>query len=392
MYKQKNILHYFLYVVVLFLLVSCGEQTVGDQSVVESESSVIESEESPQVVEESTAEDTAASIENERLETMSLEEKVGQMFLARYPDEDSLAYAIHYDLGGYIWFAKDFSEKDPQIVQSEINAIQADMPIDLFMAVDEEGGDVVRISSFPQYRKTPFLTPRQAFEEGGWSSVEDLAHEQAMLLKSLRFNLNLAPVVDMPNSSDDFMYHRAFSTELADVTKFTELFVSSYTNDKVGTVLKHFPGYGSNVDTHTGVAYDGRSLETLKERDLIPFQTGIDNGSKAILVAHNVMTAIDPDWPATLSPKVIAILRDDMGFEGMIMTDDLIMDGLQAFATVEEAAVLAVLAGNDVLISSDFLVQIPAVIAAVEDGRIPEEVIDAAVLRILKVKIELGLI
>ena len=160
----------------------------------------------------------------------------------------------------------------------------------------------------------------------------------------------------------------------------------------MGTVLKHFPGYGSNVDTHTGVAYDDRSLEALKERDLVPFQVGIANGSEAVLVTHNVMEAIDPDWPATLSPRVIAILREEMGFEGIIMTDDLVMDGLQAFATPEEAAVLAVLAGNDVLISSDFMVQIPAVLSAVEDGRISEEMIDAAVLRILKVKSEMGIL
>lgn len=266
-----------------------------------------------------------------------------------------------------------------------------EMPIDLFMAVDEEGGDVVRISSFPQYRSVPFSTPRAAFDEGGWEGVEAFALEQVALLKELGFNLNLAPVVDVASGPDDFIYHRAFSTDVAEVAQFSEVFVSAYKDAKMGTVLKHFPGYGSNVDTHTGVAYDDRSLEALKERDLVPFQVGIANGSEAVLVAHNVMEAIDPDWPATLSPRVIAILREDMGFEGIIMTDDLVMDGLQAFATPEEAAVLAVLAGNDVLISSDFMVQIPAVLDAVEDGRISEKLIDAAVLRILKVKSEMGI-
>lgn len=368
----------------LLLLSGCGVPVIQ-----ESASSVAESGVSSSVVE---SEVPVVSREETVLAEMTLEEKVGQMFLARYPDEDSIYYARDYALGGYIWFAKDFETRDPVIVNDEIAAIQTEMPIDLFMAVDEEGGDVVRISSFPQYRETPFLTPRQAYEENGWSSVEALAHEQALLLKNLGLNLNLAPVVDMPNSSDDFIHHRAFSTDLADVSQFADVFVSAYNNANVGTVLKHFPGYGSNVDTHTGVAYDDRSLESLKERDLVPFQVGIDNGSEAVLVAHNVMQTIDPDWPATLSPAVIAILREDMGFEGIIMTDDLIMDGLQAFATPEEAAVLAVLAGNDVLISSDFMVQIPAVLRAVEDGRIPEEMIDAAVLRILKIKIEMGVL
>lgn len=365
----------------VLLLAGCGEEAVE-----ESASSVVESRVSSSEVE------PVVSREEEMLAQMTIEEKVGQMFLARYPDVDSVYYASDYELGGYIWFAKDFEAKDPALVNDEIAAIQEEMPIDLFMAVDEEGGDVVRISSFPQYRSAPFSTPRAAFDEGGWEGVEAFALEQIALLKELGFNLNLAPVVDVASGPDDFIYHRAFSTDVAEVSQFAELFVSTYHAANMGTVLKHFPGYGSNVDTHTGVAYDDRSLEALKERDLVPFQVGIANGSEAILVAHNVMEAIDPDWPATLSPRVIAILREDMGFEGIIMTDDLVMDGLQAFATPEEAAVLAVLAGNDVLISSDFMVQIPAVLDAVEAGRISEELIDAAVLRILRVKSEMGIL
>lgn len=381
MFTYKKFLGFALPVL---LLAGCGNEAVE-----ESVSSVVESRVSSSEVE---IEEPVVSREEEMLAEMTLEEKVGQMFLARYPDVDSVYYASDYELGGYIWFAKDFEAKDPALVNEEIAAIQAEMPIDLFMAVDEEGGDVVRISSFPQYRSVPFSTPRAAFDEGGWDGVEAFALEQIALLKELGFNLNLAPVVDVASGPDDFIYHRAFSTDVAEVSQFAEVFVSAYKDANMGTVLKHFPGYGSNVDTHTGVAYDDRSLEALKERDLVPFQVGIANGSEAVLVAHNVMEAIDPDWPATLSPRVIAILREDMGFEGIIMTDDLVMDGLQAFATPEEAAVLAVLAGNDVLISSDFMVQIPAVLDAVEDGRISEKLIDAAVLRILKVKSEMGIL
>ena len=381
MFTYKKFLGFALPVL---LLAGCGNEAVE-----ESVSSVVESRVSSSEVE---IEEPVVSREEEMLAEMTSEEKVGQMFLARYPDVDSVYYASDYELGGYIWFAKDFEAKDPALVNDEIASIQAEMPIDLFMAVDEEGGDVVRISSFPQFRSAPFTTPRAAFDEGGWDGVEAFALEQIALLKELGFNLNLAPVVDVASGPDDFIYHRAFSTDVAEVSQFAEVFVSAYKDANMGTVLKHFPGYGSNVDTHTGVAYDDRSLEALKERDLVPFQVGIANGSEAVLVAHNVMEAIDPDWPATLSPRVIAILREDMGFEGIIMTDDLVMDGLQAFATPEEAAVLAVLAGNDVLISSDFMVQIPAVLSAVEDGRISEELIDAAVLRILKVKSEMGIL
>lgn len=376
-------------VLLIVLLAGCGDEGVEESSLDPVDSSEVAFSISG---EESSSSTEVVSREETILAEMTLEEKVGQMFLARYPDVDSVYYASDYELGGYIWFAKDFESKDPALVNNEIAAIQDEMPIDLFMAVDEEGGDVVRISSFPQFRSAPFTTPRAAFDESGWDGVKAFALEQTTLLKQLGFNLNLAPIVDVASGPEDFIYHRAFSTDVAEVSQFAEVFVSAYNDANVGTVLKHFPGYGSNVDTHTGVAYDDRSLESLKERDLVPFQVGIDNGSEAVLVAHNVMEAIDPDWPATLSPSVIAILREDMGFEGIIMTDDLVMDGLQAFATPEEAAVLAVLAGNDVLISSDFMLQIPAVLSAVEDGRISEEMIDAAVLRILKTKIEMGIL
>ncbi|MGP6140609.1 glycoside hydrolase family 3 protein [Jeotgalibaca sp. A127] len=332
------------------------------------------------------------SREVEILESMSLEEKVGQLFLARYPDVEAIEYAINYHLGGFIWFGKDFSEKTPEAVINEIKAIQEGADIDLFMAVDEEGGDVTRISSYPQYRSSPFLSPQQVFGESGWEGIESFALEQALLLKRLQFNLNLAPVVDIPNSPEDFIYHRAFSTVLDEVNKFTETFVSVYNNENMGTVLKHFPGYGSNIDTHTGVAYDNRSLDELRQRDLLPFQIGIDAGTEGVLVSHNVITEIDPDWPATLSPEVVHILRENMGFDGIIITDDLVMEGLQAFATPEEAAILAVLAGNDVLISSDFIVQMSAVLSAVEEGRISEKRLDESVLRILKVKQQLGLL
>lgn len=329
--------------------------------------------------------------ENEILATMSLEEKVGQLFLARYPDTAASEYAIYYHLGGFIWFGKDFHDKNINTVKNEIRAIQEQSPIDLFMAVDEEGGDVTRMSSYPQYREEPFSSPQSVYHQNGWTGIEAFANEQAELLESMAFNLNLAPVLDVPYDEGDFIYHRAFSTDVEEVKRFAKAYVLAFNEKNIGTVLKHFPGYGNNIDTHIGVAYDSRSLATLWERDVQPFQVGIENGTEGILVAHNVIEAVDPEWPATLSPKVIRLLRDDMDFDGMIITDDLVMEGLQAFATPEEAAVLAVLAGNDVLISSDFTIQIPAVIEAVEDGRISEKRLDESVLRILKVKLHLGL-
>lgn len=330
--------------------------------------------------------------EKDPLEQMTLEEKVGQLFLARLPDIEALEMAQNYHLGGYIWFAKDFSEKQPEQVQEEVSALQEASPYGMFMAVDEEGGDVIRISSFSQYRSEPFPSPQEEFQLNGWEGIEERAEEKASLLKELGFNLNLAPVADVPTAEEDFIYSRSFSTDPTLVSQFVETEVTQFKEGQVGTVLKHFPGYGNNVDTHVGVAYDDRVYETFLERDFLPFQAGIEAGTEGILVAHNVIKAIDPTLPATLSPAVIQLLRVELAFEGLIITDDLVMEGLQAFADPEEAAVLAVLAGNDLLISSDFTIQMAAVLEAVEEGRITEARIDESVRRILHIKKELGIL
>lgn len=160
----------------------------------------------------------------------------------------------------------------------------------------------------------------------------------------------------------------------------------------MGSVLKHFPGYGNNKDTHKGFSYDDRSYDTFVSNDFLPFTAGIRAGAGAVLVSHNIVTCMDADNPASLSPKVHQILRHDLGFEGVIMTDDLYMDAIRSFTGSEQAAVKAVLAGNDLICSTDFEVQIPAVIAAVNDGAIAKQDIDRSVMRILCWKLSLSVI
>ena len=160
----------------------------------------------------------------------------------------------------------------------------------------------------------------------------------------------------------------------------------------MGSVLKHFPGYGENDDTHTGFARDSRTLEELEQWDLIPFRAGIDAGCGAVLVEHTIVDAFDPELPASLSPEVHRYLREEMGFRGVIVTDDLQMQAITDAYGPEEAAVLAVLAGNDLLCSTDYRIQYEAVLEAVQSGRIPMETLDAAALRVLTWKQNLGLL
>ena len=147
-----------------------------------------------------------------------------------------------------------------------------------------------------------------------------------------------------------------------------------------------------NCDTHTGIAVDERPYETFETSDFLPFQAGIQAGADAVLVSHNIVTSMDESLPASLSPAVHQILRDTLGFDGVILTDDLAMDAVEAYAEDGSVAVLAVLAGNDMVVSTDFTTQIPQVIAAVEDGTIPMEQIDQSVARVLSWKYDLGLL
>ena len=160
----------------------------------------------------------------------------------------------------------------------------------------------------------------------------------------------------------------------------------------IGSVLKHFPGYGNNTDTHTGIAVDRRTLEELEQVDLVPFAAGIDAGCGAILVSHTIVEALDPQLPATLSPAVHDYLRNELGFLGVIVTDDLVMQAITDTYGAGEAAVLAVQAGNDLLCSTEYQIQYQAVLEAVQNGRISEEQLNEAVLRILRWKADLGLV
>ena len=160
----------------------------------------------------------------------------------------------------------------------------------------------------------------------------------------------------------------------------------------IGSVLKHFPGYGNNADTHTGVAVDSRSLDTFEQQDLLPFASGIAAGCDAVLVSHTVVQAMDPQLPASLSPAVHEYLRETMGFQGVILTDDLSMEAITESYGAGEAAVIAVLAGNDLLCSTEYAVQYEAVLEAAQTGRIEGSRLDEAVSRVLRWKLELGLL
>lgn len=325
------------------------------------------------------------------LEKMTLEEKVGQMFIVRCPEEDAINKVSEYKIGGYILFGRDFEGETKTSLTKTIENYQNEAKIPLLIGVDEEGGTVNRVSKYKAFRNTPFKSPQELYKEGGMDLIISDTEEKCELLKSLGINVNFAPVCDISTNSKDYMYKRSFGKNAEKTAEYVENVVSTMKENKVASVLKHFPGYGNNVDTHTGISYDKREYNQFVSSDFIPFESGIEAGADIVLVSHNIVECMDEKYPASLSEKVHKILREELNFDGIIITDDLYMDAIKEFSN-DEAAILAVQAGNDLLCCTDFEIQIPAVIDAVKDGKISEERINESVLRILNLKINLGIL
>ena len=328
----------------------------------------------------------------EMLSKMTLEEKVGQMFLARYPSSGVINETKNYQSAGHILFGKDFQNATPNSIKKELQDCQNASKIPLALGVDEEGGTVVKVSQYKAFRASPFKSPREIYANGGMDAIISDSHEKSNLLKNLGINMNLAPVVDVPKTSNDFIYKRAFSTNVNEVKNFTNQIINAMKSDNITSVMKHFPGYGNNVDTHTGIAIDKRDYSNFENRDFIPFEEGIKNGAPAILVSHNIVECMDKSKPASLSENVHNILRNELGFSGIIMTDDLAMDAVKQYVENGDAATQAVLAGNDLIISTDFANQRNEVLQAVKDGTIEENTINNAVKRVLAWKMMYGII
>lgn len=323
---------------------------------------------------------------------MTTEEKVGQLFLARCPKTGAVEDVVNYHLGGYILFGRDFRLSTKSSVKKTIAGYQEAASIPLLIAVDEEGGTVTRVSSYWQYRLTKFRSPRELYEAGGLALIEKTEEEKCALLNSLGINVNMAPVCDITTDPEAFMYSRSLGQDPETTGRFAAAVIGVMDDYAMGGVLKHFPGYGNNTDTHTGIAVDDRTLEELEAADLIPFAMGIEAGCGAILVSHTVVDCLDSEYPASLSEAVHHYLRDEIGFGGVIVTDDLSMQAITDLYGAGEAAVLAVLAGNDLLCSSEYQVQYAAVLKAVKSGRIPEVMLNQAAARVLQWKYELGLV
>ena len=326
----------------------------------------------------------------EELARMTVREKLGQMFMVAYGDATA-AGLTDYGFGAYILFAGNFESETTSSLSAKMAALQDQSKYGLLTAVDEEGGTVTRISRFTQFRAEKFKSPRTLYSWGGMDLIRSDAAEKAALLTSLGMNLNMAPVADISQNESDFMYWRSVGLDAEGTAEFVRTVIRESRLGGVGSVAKHFPGYGSVADTHTGMAYDDRSLDELRAKDFVPFAAAIEEGVEAVLVSHIITASIDAEKPASVSAKTVALLRDELGYDGIIMTDDLAMSGITDYCTTGNAALEAILAGCDMLCCSNWDTQYPAVWEAVENGVITEERLNESAARILRVKYDMGL-
>ncbi|MCC8120451.1 MAG: glycoside hydrolase family 3 protein [Oscillospiraceae bacterium] len=338
------------------------------------------------------------------LENMSLREKVLQMFVVTpeqltgisgtvtVAGETTRAALEEYPVGGIVYFAKNL--RTPDQVRQLLANVQDMAPLGLFLSVDEEGGTVARMGHNSAMGMTQFPemgeieTAAMAYYVGNTIGSE---------LGEYGFNLDFAPVADVnSNPNNPVIGTRAFSSDPQTAAELVSACVEGFLDSGTLCTLKHFPGHGdTDTDSHSGAAVSEKTLEELEECELIPFQSGIDAVADFVMVSHISLPAVTGDMtPASLSYEITTVLlRDQLGFDGLAITDSMTMQAITDSYSADEAAVQAVQAGIDIiLMPEDLDTAVQGILSAVADGTITEQRIDESVLRILQVKLEQGIL
>lgn len=339
----------------------------------------------------------------ETLAGMTLEEKVYQLFIVT-PEaltmgntvtragDDTRASLAARPVGGVVYFARNLLTREQ--TASMLENIQSFSKIPLFLAVDEEGGRVSRLGSNPDMGVTQFpamasfTDPAAVYEVGATLGRE---------LRELGFNLDFAPVADVvTNPANTEIGDRSFSSDPEVAAAMVAAAVRGMEDHGLLSTLKHFPGHGgTDTDTHDGRSVTERTLEEMREAEFLPFRAGIEAGAPLVMVGHLSAPRLQgDDTPSDLSKAVVTdILRGELGFEGLVVTDAQNMGAITDGYTSAEAAVAALEAGVDlVLMPADLSQAVAGVLAAVADGRLTEARVDESVTRILTAKYEYGFV
>ena len=371
---------------VSFLLIKEYEKT--DKNITKDKQTETSETEKEVKEEKKTVDEEIADYVNQ----LSSAEKVGQLFLIRVPEENTLSDIEKYNPSGVVLFGRDIEKETKTSLTDKISGFQKESHIPLLVASDEEGGTVTRVSQNKEIVETPFKSPQEIYKESGIDGLKKETKERSELLKSLGINLNLAPVADVSTEKDSFIFERSMGMDAKETSQVITEMIKVMNEVKIGSSLKHFPGYGDNKDSHTEIVYDERKVSDLKKNDWLPFEAGIKAGAGSVLISHNILKDLDDKKPASLSKPVHDVLRNELKFSGVIITDDMDMKGLTEFTSQKEGALEAIMAGNDLVMTSHYQEQIPFILEEMTKNEELKKRVDESATRVIKWKYELGLL
>ncbi|OZU88919.1 beta-N-acetylhexosaminidase [Virgibacillus indicus] len=331
---------------------------------------------------------------DEIIQKMSLDEKIGQMIFGGVSGievtKETKKLIAGYNIGGFILYENNMESPESTIdLLNQIKQTNKQNSLPVLLGVDQEGG---RVSKLPGD-----LVSLPASGEVGRKNDKQYSYEIGTVLgkqlQAFGFNLNFAPVMDVNSNPDNpVIGDRSFGENPEIVSNFGIETMKGIQSQNIISVIKHFPGHGdTKVDSHLQLPTVNKSLKELQELELIPFEHVIENGADVVMTAHILMPEIDPEFPASMSEKIITgILRKDLDFNGVVITDDMTMKAITNNFDIGSASVQSVKAGSDIILVAHHYKNIVSVIdaikAAVKNGEITEERIDESVSRIIELK------
>ena len=340
------------------------------------------------------------------LEGMTLEQKVYQMFFvtpesltgvesATKAGDATKEALLDNPVGGLIYAEKNLEDEEQvkELLSGTQEYLTGGGKMPAFLAIDEEGGDVAPVANVLE--TTAFDTMAEIGASEDIDGVSKMGATIAREISALGFNVNFAPIADMTDSNgNEVIGSRSFGTDANLVASLVSSMIRGSQAEGVLNAVSHFPGLGSiNGVAHVERSSIRGSIDELKEHELLPFQAAAEAGVGFIEVSHAVLTALDDQRPCSMSPAVMQLLREDLGFRGIILTDTMDIPAITDHYSTADAAVNAVTAGADMILCPEDLDEaVEALLKAVENGKLTQARIDESVTRILAAKIRLGLI